>query len=166
MKKVSLAAARIYMSCIERRCGSLRRRCNPTRAPRASHSLPLLFPIPVVFFSSSLSFPALSLSVRLIHVRVFRARLRFQSLDAEGRLIVAPFLSAAFTAAGNPSRWKKRRSIGEKRDDRFFGSTRHDRSTAFLVARGISRALDIRSAYFLIQGKAPRTREQWAFKAY
>lgn len=46
--------------------------------------------------------------------RVFRARLRFRSLDAEGRLIVAPFLSAVFTAAGNPpSRWKNEDRSGE-----------------------------------------------------
>lgn len=102
MKKVSLAAARIYMSCIERRA-KLRKppatmQSNPY-SPRESLSSSPVSRSRCIFFSSSLSFPALSLSVHLTHVRVFRARLRFRSLDAKGRLIVTPFLSAAFTAA-------------------------------------------------------------------
>lgn len=41
-------------------------------------------------------------------VHVFRARLRFRLFDAEGRLIVAPFLSVVFTAWGNSPRRESR----------------------------------------------------------
>lgn len=90
-----------------------------------------LFPTLVIFFSLSISPPPPSLPPDLsmyADVRVFRARLRSRSLDAEERLIVAPFLSAVFTARGNPP------LVGEKQDEggrkgrnRFFSSTCHDR---------------------------------------
>jgi len=51
-----------------------------------------------------LSRPSVSTSA---DVHVFRARLRFRLLDAEERLIVAPFLSVAFTAWGNSPRREK-----------------------------------------------------------
>lgn len=51
-------------------------------------------------------------NLRPVNVRVFRARLRFRPLDAEGRLIVAPFLSAAFTAAEGTRPRRKSRENG------------------------------------------------------
>jgi len=102
---------------------------------------PFLFhiPYPRIHFSShrilSLSHPALSRlsNLRPVDVRVFRARLRFRPLDAEERLIVAPFLSAVFTAMGKLASSKKPgKRTGdwadrEERNNRFFGSTCHDR---------------------------------------
>lgn len=124
-------------------------------------------PSPRIHFSShhilSLSHPALSRlsNLRPVDVHVFRARLRFRPLDAEERLIVAPFLSAAFTAVGNlassekPGKRTGNRADREERNNRFFGSTCHDRWTS-LLARGFSQALDIRSAYFLIRSEEKR----------
>lgn len=122
----------------------------PVLSPRESLSSSPVFHSRCFFFFLSLSFPALSLSVRLTDVRVFRARKRFRSLHAEGRLIVAPFLSAAFTAAGNPSRWKNEGR--SKRRGTIDFSTVYvttDQPLSSLVA---FRELSIScSAYFLIR---------------
>ena len=157
-----------HVSRDERSCGSLRW-CNSTHTLWASHPLSVSshIPYPRIHFSShrilSLSHPALSRlsNLRPVDVRVFRARLRFRPLDAEERLIVAPFLSAAFTAVGKLASSKKPgKRTGdwvdrEERNNRFFGSTCHDR-WASLLARGFSQALDIRSAYFLIRSEEKR----------
>jgi len=104
-----------------RSCGSLRR-CEPTRTLSATllashprpYSLFLSLSLAVRFapflFQPGPSSPAASVSTSA-DVHVFRARLRFRLLDAEERLIVAPFLSVAFTAWGN----SPRRENGEGR---------------------------------------------------
>lgn len=171
MKKVSFAAARIYMSCIERRA-KLRKppaamQSNPY-SPRESLPSSPHFPFPLYFFIS-FSLSALSLSPSVWpYVRVFRARLRFRSLDAEGRLIVAPFLSAAFTAVGNPSR--------RKNEDRSGRGGTIDFSAVHVTTDQLplsprpwhfaSSRYPFRVFSYPAREKAPLcTRKQWAFKA-
>jgi len=74
----------------------------------------------VPFFFSQPASPPVSTSA---DIHVFRARLRFRLLDAEERLIVAPFLSVAFTAWGNSPRRESGRAagrIGKKEGQSIF----------------------------------------------
>lgn len=152
MKKVSLAAARIYMSCIERRAKLQKppatMQSNPY-SPRESLSSSPVSRSRCIFFSSSLSFPALFLSVHLTHVRVFRARLRFRSLDAKGRLIVTPFLSAAFTAA--VTRLWKNEDRSERRGTIDFSAV-HVTTDQPLSSPMVFRKLSISVARIFLSG--------------
>lgn len=140
------------------------------REPPPPHS-----PLTYMFFLSLSAPNQLSNLQRPVAVRVFRARPRFRPLDAEERLIVAPFLSAAFTAAGNPAssgkpgKRGKRATNGSGRDrKRKRGTGTIDFSVVHvttdelpLLAHGFSRALDIRSAYFLIRGEEKRREKRF-----
>lgn len=168
------------MSRIERRSeaaeasGDAIQPIHSARATPFPHHSPLTY-----MFFLSLSAPnQLSNLQRPVAVRVFRARPRFRPLDAEERLIVAPFLSAAFTAAGNPASSGKpgkrgRTTNGSGRDrKRKRGTGTIDFSVVHvttdelpLLAHGFSRALDIRSAYFLIRGEEKR-REKRFYAVY
>jgi len=169
IKKKDFAAARIYMSRIERRAKLRKPPAMQSNPPSARATLfpfhPPHSPSTIYIFFLSPSILSLTLSalsqlsnLRPVDVCVFHARLRFRPLDAEERLIVAPFLSAAFTAAGK-ARWESRengRAFGRigKRGTIDF-SVVHV-TTDELLARGFSRTLDIHSTYFLIQGEEKR----------
>lgn len=109
-------SARIYMSRIERRAAEA---SGDAIQPSTFHSRCIFSPVPSLYFSPFLSFSLSRTGSRPADVRVFRARLRFRSLDAEERLIVAPFLPAVFTAWGNSTR----RGITGKREARSISRT-------------------------------------------